>query len=199
MSLFLFRLRIPCAFQILTSVYFTSGSSLFFHILSSTVFILNNETRLMLFVCLCWDIFNTRLFLLYSALSILAEYESYFSLASQRVSSMHKTPFEVKGSFPLQWSFLSRMPKMSRSLPNSWIEGLCCLCVWQDSISTFLPECRAVSGPTSPCFLNIKWMDECETIRKHIKLKVKQKPSHFPVVPKAGCLRSITEAFSKKK
>lgn len=177
---------------IINQCYFTSRPSLIFHILSSIVFILINETLLMLFVCPCWDIFNTRLFLCYIQLFQFLLNMSLISLWLLRVSSMHKIPFEVKGSFPFQWSFLSRMPKMGRSLPNSWIERLCCLLVWQNSISTFLPECREVSGPTSQCFLNIKWMDECETIRKHIKLKVKRKPWHFP-----SCSRSNTEAFSK--
>lgn len=104
-SLFLFRLWISCAFQILISVYFTSGSSLFFHILSSTVFILNNETWLMLFVFPCWDIFNTRIFLLYSALSILAEYESYFSGLSESLIHAQNTLWS-KRDLPSSMVFL---------------------------------------------------------------------------------------------
>lgn len=116
MLLFLFRLWIPCAFQILISVYFTSGSSLFFLILALyRLHRLYNETQLMLFIPV--GIFLTSCFS-----SVTLSFVHCFSwLASQGVSFMHKTPFEVKGSSLLQCSSLSKTPEKNGYLPNNWI------------------------------------------------------------------------------
>lgn len=75
----------------------------------------------MLFVYSCWDIFDIRLFLCYIQLHpLLLESKSYFFLDPQGVSYIHKTLFEVKGSFffnglSYPWCQKEQVP------PKQWI------------------------------------------------------------------------------
>lgn len=133
MLLFLFRLWIPCAFQILISVYFTSGSTLFFPILPSTVFTdwIMRHSWCCLFIPV--GIFLTSDFfsLLHSASPTLTGIYPLFLFGPSGSLIYTQNTLWSERELTLQWSFLSMIPKRIYP-PQTTNIGLCLLCVWQD-------------------------------------------------------------------